>query len=302
MLERAVMTGLETGCHAPLGVSAWESDHNGFRISLCFSRTVQTEPVRFADPVFLRRQPVDVSALVREVKAPFRHFFWWGFKDAPAAPEITGIRAIEQIQLTLPAETNQNFISVFAASEATFPYLEKNQQLTKLNLFAAGSDTAAALKNKFPGAEITVAGRGFAAALNSMPGPALWLGSVSGEARARSAATGRTDIEYRAVYENEPVAAEKILALHAALKTPRLAQEDIHLVTSAAAAQSFVNVFDGRRNEAGFIACFGRSAADILAKHGFTPCHVSDAGTFAEFWAEMRGDTALMRNEVAHGK
>lgn len=302
MLERAVMTGLETGCHAPLGVSAFESDRNSFRISLCFSRTVQTEPLRFDDPVFLRRQPVDVSALVREVKAPFRHFFWWGFKDAPTAPEITGIRAIEQMQLTLPAETNQNFIAVFAASEATFPYLEKNPQLTKLKLFAAGSDTASALKDKFPGAQITVAGRGFAAVLNRMPGPALWLGSASGEARARSAATGRTDIEYRAVYDNTPVAAEKILAAHAALKKPRLTQEDIHLVTSAAAALSFVNVFDQRRNETFLIACFGTSAAEILAKHGFTPCHISEAGTFAEFWAEMRGDAALMRDEVANGK
>lgn len=302
MLERAVMTGLETGCHAPLGVSAFQSEKNGFGISLCFSRTVATEPVRFADAVFLRRQPVDVPALVREVKFPYKHFFWWGFKDAPMAPEITGIRAIDQIQLTPPPPTNEIFVSVFVASEATFPYLEKNPELTKLKFFAAGNDTAAALKKKLPDAQITVAGRGFAAALNSMAGPALWLGSATGEVRARQAAVTRTGIEFRAVYDNIPIAAEKILAAHAALKTPRNAQEDIHLLTSAAAAQSFVSVFDKRRNEAGLMACFGVSAADILAKHGFTPYHVSDAGTFSEFWAEMRGDTALMRKEVADGK
>ncbi|HRP69365.1 MAG TPA: hypothetical protein PLY93_07525, partial [Turneriella sp.] len=81
LLERSVMTGLETGCHAPLGVSAHYTNGDTFHVSLCFSKSTTTSPVGFANSVFIERTTLSADALVDEVRRPFETIYWWGLND-----------------------------------------------------------------------------------------------------------------------------------------------------------------------------------------------------------------------------
>lgn len=293
MLERGVMSGLNAGCHAPLGVSVFYGTDKAHRVSLCYSRQTTTSPVSFSDTVFLRRQLSGSAApLVREILSPFKTVFWWGLKDAPVSDSlrILGVRAVQQaaISAKLP---HTAYESVFVASAAVIDWLRRNPPLLKTKIFAAGSETAAALKTALPGSDVEVSGRGFAAALAAMPGPALWLGSKDGEARARKIAATYDAVDFLPVYENTPLARD-VIAENAALGDAALGSETIHLITSAAAARAFTAFFGGK--DFPVVSCFGPSAADVFTEHGFTPYHVSDAETFGDYLEEIRGTTGQM--------
>jgi hydroxymethylbilane synthase len=296
MLEREVMTGLETGCHAPLGVSAFYGRDKIFRLSVCFSKKVSTEPVQFSESLFIRRQVRGhAKTAIQEILRPFKTAFWWGFKEAPASdfPTLVHIPAVQQVAIAAPTELTQEFATVFVASPSVTDWLKTQGNLSRAHLFAAGEETAEALKVIFPAARITTAGRGFGAAVPMMPTPALWLGSESGEARARKITAEKTGFTFLAVYDNLPVAAEKLQHIPE-LGGSKLVRESIHLITSAAAAKAFAG-FWGERGSDALISCFGESAADFLGQHGFTPYHISDAENFAQYVGEIRGDTDGMR-------
>ncbi len=296
MLEREVMTGLETGCHAPLGVSAFNGRDSNFRLSVCFSKKVTTDPVKFSESLFIRRQVrADAKAVIAEILQPFTKAFWWGFKDAPAdsSPELIRIPAVKQVAVQAQLQRSEKFASVFVASATAIGAL-RDYDLFNTHFYVAGEETAQALKAAFPAAHITITGRGFAAAASQMPVPALWLGSVSGETRARKIAAGKPGFVFLPVYENLPAGAEELRG-SAELGDTNLVREAIHLITSAAAAKAFTGFWGGRRQADAKISCFGDSAAEHLAQHGFTPYHISAAENFTEYLAEIRGDTDGMR-------
>ena len=126
-----------------------------------------------------------------------------------------------------------------------------------------------------------------------MPTPALWLGSKSGEKRAREICAGTAGVTFLPLYENRPLAPAELAA--EGLRDEKLLQEAIHLITSAAAAEAFVAFWKERPTAAARLSCFGASAAEVLHRSGFAPHHISDAATFAVYAAEVRGDTDLMK-------
>lgn len=295
MLERGIMAQLAAGCHAPLGVSAFYGQTGNYDISVCFSRRVSVDPVAFSESVFIRRTVSgNLKTIADEVRQPYPGAFWWGLKPAPAAalPNVWSIRAIDQIALETPAPATA-FASVFAASPAVMGWLKTSGVRGDIRLFAAGEETARALRADFPDAHITTEGRGFAAVFRNMPTPALWLGSKSGESRAREIARATQGFTFLPLYENRPLAPAELAA--EGLRDEKLLTEALHLMTSAAAAEAFAAFWGQREKSAARLSCFGESAAEVLRGYGFAPHHISDAGSFAEYAAEVRGDTDLMK-------
>ena len=148
MLERGVMAELGAGCHAPLGVSVFYGADNNYGISVCFSRNVAVDPVAFSESIFIRRSVRgNLKTIADEVRNPYPAIFWWGLKPAPAAalPNVRSIRAIDQVVIDAPAPAT-HFASIFAASPAVIGWLKAYGMREGIRLFAAGEETAEALR------------------------------------------------------------------------------------------------------------------------------------------------------------
>jgi hydroxymethylbilane synthase len=319
-LERQMMTELQTGCHAPLGISAEQAKHPGiYAIHACFSRKSTLNPPAFSEPVFLSRYATDsVAGIAQEIRRPFATAFWWGggLKKLPVAPDLN-IHPIDAIRQTLDDDRQvnlkpENTGAVFVSSPAVFFWLKRNPAFVLKKLWAAGSETAAELKAVFPEADVDFlsngghAGhaadgsqRGFAPAYKTMraqtTGKILWLGSQSGEARARKIAGADGQTEFLPVYDNIPVPVDELIRHYPLLADPLLVPKSIHLITSASAAAAFFELAKGEWHNRLKASCFGESAAEFLIQHGFTPYHLSEAGTFADYLKEIAGDISLMK-------
>lgn len=309
-LERQMMTELQTGCHAPLGISAAVTRHPGiYAIHTCFSRKSTLNPPAFSEPVFLSRYATgSVAGIAQEIRRPFATAFWWGggLKKLPSSPGIN-IHPIDAIRQTLFDDRTanvaaENTAAVFVSSPAVFFWLKKNPAYAARKLWAAGRETAAELKAVFPNADVEFIGgsrRGFAPAHTAMraqaAGNLLWLGSQSGEARARKIAAHDPRTEFLAVYDNIPLPVNEIIRHFPLLADPLLVPKSIHLITSASAAAAFFELAKGEWHNELKASCFGESAAEFLIQHGFTPYHLSEAETFAEYLREIAGDVALMQ-------
>lgn len=301
MHERRVMTELNTGCHAPLGVSALNTtDDLGRKIVACFSRVSATDPVSFSESVFLERNVTPMGVrLSDELRAAPAQIFWWGFKKPALTgrmPKMVFIQAVAQTVFAGAAPPGQ-YDALFAASPAVAAWLQQHEREATLPVWTPGAETAAALSAQVPGLKVHSAGeKSFATALAVIEKSPrlLWLGSANGEARARKAAAGRANTDFLAVYENTPTAAaaiEPILRGHPAAAAPQA----IHVLTSAASAQAFTGWAKAAGAPAFRIFCFGASAAEVVHAAGLTPYLVSDAADFTDFMREISGDISLMR-------
>lgn len=308
-LERQMMTELQTGCHAPLGISAEQTKHPGiFAVHACFSRNSTLNPPTFSEPVFLSRFATDsVAGIAQEIRRSFATAFWWGggLKKLPVFPGIN-IHPVDAIKQTLsddrPANLRaENTGAVFVSSPAVFFWLKKNPAYAARKLWAAGRETAAEIKAVFPNAEVECAAdgqRGFAPAYDAIRARTsddiLWLGSHSGEARARKTAAGDKRIEFLAVYDNIPLPINELIRHYPLLADPLLVPKSIHLITSGSAAAAFLELAQGEWHDKLKASCFGESAAEFLVEHGFTPYHLSEAETFTDYLREIAGDVTLM--------
>ncbi|MBV6493115.1 MAG: Porphobilinogen deaminase [Turneriella sp.] len=299
-VERQVMTLLETGCHAPIGVSAFYSSQPNFHVSLCFSRKTETNPVYFAESIFLERIVHDATNIVSEIKEGFDKIFWWGKTNAVIDnPKFQFINAIEERYLNTDAQKILDAEVLFIVSPSIFPFLEKNPQLLTKDFFTAGEETSRRLKEKFPQVKVYETGKGFSSALDSIKANAVWLGSLAGLSRAQEIARGCTNFRFVPVYENLPTPYEKILS-----KTPILKQlkgNTLHALTSGTAARSFVEFYKKENPKNGLVSCFGNSAQEVLKEHGIPIYHLSEAPNFKLYTDELLGNTNLMHHEEING-
>ncbi len=302
LIERQIMHALETGCHAPLGVSALRDRAAGYALHACFSRRSTTDPVAFSDSVYIaRRTRGNTEALVREIRSGTKSAFWWGSLPAPATPDLQliPVQAFQQVEL-LPKRTPSALpAAIFAASPAVLPWLKRETALHTVPVWAAGQDTLSEIRQQLPHIKSTAAAeKGFAAGLaaitEQVPGPILWLGSQSGLARAKKIA-GTAPVELLSVYENEIFDAAVIIAAQPALSVAGAAAQTLHLVASAAAAKALVRCLQSLAIGAPLVSCFGESAADVLAAENIQPYHISFAPSFTEYLNEIRGSTQCMR-------
>lgn len=300
-VERQVMRSLETGCHAPLGVSALPDRFAGYAVHACFSRRSTTEPVSFDDSVYVSRHTQgDSEAITRELRGGTTTAFWWGSLPEPGTPglQLIPVKAFKQIELAAARDTSALPAAIFAASPAVLPWLKRQTALHAIPAWAAGQDTLAEMRKQLPDLKSTAApDKGFAAALavmtTQLSGPILWLGSQSGRARAEKIA-GTATVEFLPVYENEILSTGEIIAAQPALSETKIAAQALHLVASAAAAKALVNCMQSLAIGAPLVSCFGESAADVLAQANILPYHVSFAPSFAEYLNEIRGSTQCM--------
>lgn len=297
-IERQIMRSLETGCHAPLGVSALRENAN-YAVHACFSRKSTTEPVSFADSVYVsRRTSGDSEAIVREIRTGNETAFWWGSLPTPETRDIylVPVRAFSQIQLTPACPEGAPFAAIFAASPAVLPWLRQKEELHSAPVWAAGRDTLRQIRADLPGMKAHAAGqKGFSAALaeitQRMPGKILWLGSKTGLSRAQRIA-GAHPVDFLPVYDNIVLPTAEIVAQQPQLASA--AATALHLVASAAAAQALVAYMQATGAGQARVSCFGESAADVLTAAKVFPYHVSHAQSFAEYLEEICGSTQRM--------
>lgn len=289
--ERRIMAELMTGCHAPLGVSAFVDSKTGEKkIFACFSRKVTTEPLVFADSVWYERiLQNNLAMFVHELRAGSKHLIWWGFKKPPQddALMIDFVAAIRQV--AVPVGSYQIPEAVFAASPQAADWIATEPALAALPLYAAGKETALHLAHCIAGARIIqTIGKGFSSVLSSLPSKGmhlLWVGSVEGEERARRQAQDFPHVHFLPVYKNEPVVPQH-------LSYP---EKTLHVLTSRVAAEAFAMWVEKVRLENPVICCFGDSAAEVVRQRGWLLYYVSNASCFAEFIRELKGDPLLLR-------
>jgi porphobilinogen deaminase/uroporphyrinogen-III synthase len=304
--ERRVMDLLETGCHAPLGVSVRPTGYNGAReISVCFGTNASTQPVTFSKSVFLRRlETAGAEAVVAEIKEPIARAFLWGKERHLALREgleITQIRAMETSQLAQDSAPNlELYEAVFVASTEAIDWLKSHANILGKRIYCAGPATADAIAREFPGTSpVRTLYRGFATVLPVMAaqtsGKILWLGSVQGENRARNAGAKYTRVDYLPVYSIAAIKAGVILKQYPELAQPTAFGSAIHLVTSWTAARTFVDALREIKPESLKISCFGESAAELFASESLPLYHVSRALTFTQYLDEICGNVKPMQ-------
>jgi len=298
-IERQIMRSLETGCHAPLGVSALPNAFSGYAVHACFSRKSTTDPVSFADSIYISRHTAgDSQKITAEIRRGTTNAFWWGSmpEAAPKQLQLTTVKAFRQVDLE-PTRTQSALpAAIFVASPAALPWLARESSLHSLPIWAAGQDTLRHVREKLPAMQAMVAqGKGFAAALVDMrekiSGNILWLGSKSGQPRAQKIA-GNLPVEFLAVYDNEVLTPAEIDAAQPLLRAG--AADSLHLVASAAAARALVTYMRGAGILSPLVSCFGESATDVLVAEKILPYHVSRAPSFAQYLNEIGGSTECM--------
>lgn len=301
LIERRIMRELETGCHAPLGVSAIRNSAVDYAVHACFSRRSTTDPVAFSDSVYVSRRTQGYSeALVHEIRSGTKTAFWWGSLPEPAAQglQLIPVKAFQQVELH-PTRTQSTLpAAIFAASPGVLAWLKRATPLHIVPVWAAGQDTLSELRKQLPNIKSTAAAeKGFSAALAAMAeqvsGSILWLGSQSGRARAEKIA-GTAPVEFLPVYENEILGTSEMISAQPALSVPNTAAQTLHLVASAAAAKALVNCMQSMSISTPLVSCFGESAADVLAQANILPYHVSFAPSFTAYLNEIRGSTQGM--------
>lgn len=289
MQERRIMAELMTGCHAPLGVSALAGQDG--RVVACYSRSSTTEPLSFSESVWFERGwGADGAILAHELKQRAECILWWGFKPPPQQAELNlqFVPAVEQKPLEVAWS---DFLpdAVFIASARAAAWVAAQSELRNLPLYAAGAETVQAVRSLIADANVaTTESKGFAATLTALPEKnlqLLWVGSSDGEARARAAAHDFAFARFLPVYTNVPRPAPQLHAPQGAL----------HVLTSAAAAQSFVNWIAQGGDTRTPVCCFGESAALKVREAGLQVYHTSDAPDFAGLLRELQGDPQLMR-------
>lgn len=308
-LERQLMTALGTGCHAPLGVSALRAG-NGLQVTVCYSRKSQTSPPAFFDSVFLRRNTrEDAGPLVAEAKHGFERFFWWGLSEPPAAhsEKWTFVRALKQNLLHPHFDETAQYGHIFVSSKTAADWLKASPIRGKVNLWAAGEETAKYLALAFAGSRVeSCAEKGFGAAYSRMRGEnkerVLWLGSASGLGRAQAIAAIDSEIDFLCVYENLPAEPEALTADYTALGQAVSQNTALHCLTSRASAEAFIRFAKLASAPKANISCFGESAAECVETAGYRIYHKSNAASFTEYLREIEGDTALMRIEEENTK
>lgn len=309
-IERQVMRSLQTGCHAPLGVSAQPLQSGKvFSVHVCFSRDSSADPVFFRDSLHLtRRISGETARLVQEIRKPTNAIFWWGSAPTtlPEGLSVTLVPAFSQVMLPATAP-DEDIAAVFLASEAVLPYFTQHAALHALPVWCAGKDTAARAQKTLPNIKPNIAAeKGFAAALtdmrNRISGKILWLGSGTGLARAQKTGNGDTAIRYLPVYDNEPNTAHEIIARVPQLADKNLIKETLHAVTSSASAQAFADYVRANGAPALQVSCFGKSALELLQTHGIDAYHLSTAATFAEYIDEITGSTRTMKVHLPVGE
>lgn len=306
LIERDVMRALNTGCHAPLGVSALRvAETHSFAVTACFSRDSSPDPVRFADPVFLSRQTSrDTAAIVGEIRGLSEKVFWWG--NAPTKPTpipLTIVTAFETRQLKPALPQSADYAAVFIASAAIFDWLKNQTALLQKPLWCAGRDSAAKLQREFGLQANFVSDKmGFAAVIavirQQYTGKILWLGSLSGQMRARAAAKDLPNVDFLSIYDNQTLSAAQITALTPELSELKIAEQYIHALPSAAAAAAFAGYALSIPATHLRASCFGVSAVECLAKTPIVPYHISAAATIGEYLAELAGDIAVMQRQM----
>ncbi len=300
-IERQIMRALDTGCHAPLGVSALRDRWAGYTVHACFSRRSTPEPISFADSVFItRRTQGNSQTIADEIRAGTKKAFWWGSLPAPDTPglQLIPVQAFRQMDLRPARRQSALPAAIFAASPATLPWLARETALHTVPVWAAGEDTLLEIRKLLPNMKSAAAAeKGFAAALaaitQQISGRILWLGSQSGLPRAEKIA-GTAPVDFLPVYENEILTAAEIMAQQGALSVHREAAETLHIVTSAAAAKALIGCTQSMSIQAPLVSCFGDSAAEELIAANIWPYHISRAGSFAAYLLEIGGSTQAM--------
>lgn len=299
LIERQIMRSLETGCHAPLGVSALSDAFSGYAVHACFSRNSTTDPVSFANSVYISRHTSGESEkIAAEIRGGISKAFWWG-STPEAAPEqlkLMAVTAFRQVDLHPTRVESPLPAAIFVASSAALPWLLREKRLHSLPVWAAGQDTLRHLQEQLPSIQAMVAaGKGFAAALADMrekiSGNILWVGSKSGLARAQKIA-GTLPVEFLPVYDNEVLSPAEIDVAQPLLRAG--AADSLHLVASAAAARALVTYMHIAGIPAPLVSCFGESAVDVLVAEKILPYHVSLAPSFAQYLNEICGSTECM--------